>query len=339
MMVVASIAVLVGCAEKTPPVVVVYSSVDKEIAAPIFADFTKSTGIVVRASYKAEAAQSGSIAQTIYAERERPRCDLFWNNDILSTLLLERSGLLREYASPAAAKYPTSCRSSQNMWFGFAAQARVFIVNKNQIAEARRPDSLDDLTDPQWYERTAIAKPLYGTSATHADCLFQAWGDAKAEEFFHAVKRNARILADNRAVAHAVASGQLAFGLTDSGAAVAELTTGSPVTLVYPDQEPGGLGTLFVPNTLALVKDAPHPHEAELLLDYLLSPAVERRLAEGPAARIPLQPGVTPSDRVKTPGQVVAMNADFAAAADRWATASNSLRTDFAVQSDGDAEK
>ena len=326
--------VLAGCSERVAPreEVVVYSAVDKEIAAPIFADFTRSTGIIVRASYKVDTAQAGSIAQTIYAERERPRCDLFWNNDILSTLLLERSELLRPYASPAAAQYPASCRSPNNMWFGFAAQARVLIVNMNQIAEARRPDSIEDLIDPQWYDRAAIAKPLYGTSATHADCLFQSWGNAKAQEFYNSVKRNARILADNREVAHAVATGQLAFGLTDSGAAVAELTAGNPVTLIYPDQAEGRLGTLYIPNTLALVKDSPHQREAEQLLDYLLSPAVERRLAEGPTAQIPLQSGVAASDRVKTPAQVRAMPADFPAAANHWDTTAKFLQSDFSAQ-------
>lgn len=320
---------VVGCDEEMPREVAVYSAIDNEIAAPIFAEFTKATGIIVRASYKADAAQAGSFAQTIYDERERPRCDLFWNNDILSTLLLERRGLLRPCASPAAARFPSSCRSPQNLWFGFAAQARVFIVNVNQLAEARRPDSIEDLTDPQWYERTAIAKPLYGTSATHADCLFQTWGDAKAHEFYSAVKRNARILADSREVAHAVATGQLAFGLTDSGAAVVEMTAGHPVTIVYPDQAEGGLGTLFIPNTLALVKDSPHQKEAEQLLDYLLSPEVERRLTDGPTAHIPLQSGVPASDRVKTPAQVRAMPADFSAAAENWHLVAEFLQAEF----------
>jgi len=145
------------------------------------------------------------------------------------------------------------------------------------------------------------------------------------------VKHNARILADNRAVAHAVATGQLAFGLTDSGAAVAEMSAGSPVAVVYPDQAPGGLGTLFIPNTLALVKNSPHPDEAELLLEYLLSPAVESRLADEPTAHIPLQAGVTASNRVKTAEQVRAMKADFSAAADHWGRTAKSLRAEFAV--------
>ena len=74
-----------------------------------------------------------------------------------------------------------------------------------------------------------------------------------------------------------------------------------PVAIVYPDQGRQQIGTLFIPNTLALIKDSPHQKEAEKLLDYLLSADVESRLAAGPSAQIPLRPGVAASPRVKTP--------------------------------------
>ncbi len=92
------------------------------------------------------------------------------------------------------------------MWYGFAARARVLIVNTNQVAEERRPKSIRDLTDPQWYDRCGIAKPLFGTTATHAACLFAAWGDDKAKDFFRGVKRNAHIMSGNKQVAEAVAA-------------------------------------------------------------------------------------------------------------------------------------
>src|SRR5690606_9542611 len=108
--------------------------------------------------------------------------DLFWNNEILNTLRLERQGLLRAYKAPAAPDYPASMQSPKGLWYGFAARARVLIVNTNQLGEGRRPKSIRDLADAQWYERCAIAKPLFGTTATHAACLFAAWGDEKAQD-------------------------------------------------------------------------------------------------------------------------------------------------------------
>ena len=79
----------------------------------------------------------------------------------------------------------------QGLWYGFAARARVLMVNTNQLPEERRPKSIHDLTDPQWYDRCGIAKPLFGTTATQAACLFAAWGDDKAKDFFRDVKHNA----------------------------------------------------------------------------------------------------------------------------------------------------
>ena len=54
----------------------------------------------------------------------------------------------------------------------------------------------------------------------------------------------------------------MAFGLTDTDDAMGEVDAGSPVAIVYPDREPGQLGTLFIPNTLAMIKGAPHPDTA-----------------------------------------------------------------------------
>src|SRR3970282_1962735 len=98
-----------GCGGETkPPEVVVYTALDQEFSAPIFEGFTQETGVVVRSKFDTESTKTVGLAQAIIAERQRPRCDLFWNNEILNTLRLEREGLLRPYYSPAAGAYPPS---------------------------------------------------------------------------------------------------------------------------------------------------------------------------------------------------------------------------------------
>jgi iron(III) transport system substrate-binding protein len=320
---------LFGCGEHKSREVIDYTALDEEFSKPIIENFKNGTGIVVLPKFDTESTKTVGLVQAILTERNRPRCDLFWNNEILHTLRLQRAGLLRAYASPAAGEYPAGMRSPDGLWYGFAARARILIVNTAQIGEERRPKTLNDLADPQWYERCGIAKPLFGTTATHAACLFAALGNEEAKELFRNVKRNARIMSGNKQVAQAVAGGSLAFGLTDTDDAIVEIEKGMPVAIVYPDQGDDQLGTLFIPNTLALIKDSPNPEEAEKLLDYLLSSDVERRLADGPSAQIPLRQGVPASPRVKTPAEVRAMNVDWAAAADQWDSASEFLKAEF----------
>ena len=89
------LAAMSGCGEKKPPEVVVYTAEDQPFAQSIFDDFTRETGIIVRAKFDTESTKTVQLVQEIIQERERPRCDLFWNNEVLNTIRLEKQGLLR----------------------------------------------------------------------------------------------------------------------------------------------------------------------------------------------------------------------------------------------------
>ncbi len=313
------------------PRVVVYTALDQEFSRPVFERFTEQTGITVLAKFDTESTKTVGLTQALFAERDRPRCDLFWNNEIVNTLRLDQAGLLASYDSPMAAAYPKQYRSAQGNWHGFAARARVLIVNTDLVAAADEPTSILDLTDAEWKDRVAIAKPLAGTTASHAACLFATWGEEKAQAYFQKLKQNAQVLSGNKQVALAVARGELSFGLTDTDDAIIELEKGLPVKIVYPDQGEEGIGALFIPNTLALIAEGPNRAEAERLVEFLLSPEVESMLAAGPSAQIPLNPAVEKSPRVESPQTVRAMQVDFEAAAKQWNAAAKFLQKEFAT--------
>jgi len=190
------------------------------------------------------------------------------------------------------------------------------------VADGDRPKSIEDLANPKWRGKAGIARPLFGTTATHAACLFAALGDEKARDYFQRLKANqVQVLSGNKQVAQRVSAGQIAFGLTDTDDANIELEAGHPVAIVYPDQGEGQLGTLFIPNTLALIKGSPNHERAKALVDYLLSPDVEATLAAGPSAQIPLNSSVKTKLRVETPATMRAMQVDFAKAAEKWESA------------------
>jgi iron(III) transport system substrate-binding protein len=320
-----------GCWSASGPEVTVYTAQDSEFAEPIFAGFTEHAGVAVRPKYDTESTKTVGLAEAILAERARPRCDIFWNNEVLNTLRLDKRGLLDVYRPAIAASYPAADRSPRGTWHGFAARARVLVVNANLLKPVERPHSVLALADPRWHGRSGIAKPLFGTTATHAACLFALWGNEKAKDFFLRLKANdVQIMSGNKQVALAVAAGRLAFGLTDTDDAITEQEKGAPLVIVYPDQETHEMGTLFIPNTLAILRGSPHPEAARRLIDYLLSPQVEIALAEGPSAQIPLGSQVRGKLRVETPQTVRPMAVDFSAAAEKWDVAAAFLRDLFA---------
>lgn len=319
-----------GCWFSADSQVVVYTALDPEFSEPILEDFTRQTGIVALPKLDVESTKTVGLTTAIIAEAGRPRCDLFWNNEILNTLRLQEKGLLEVYRSPAAEPFPEMYRDRAGMWVAFAARARVLIVNTDLVPESERPISIYDLADPKWNGKVGIAKPLFGTTATHAACLFAVLGPEKAKQWFERLQENEiRIEAGNKQVALSVASGRLAFGLTDTDDALVMIDGGYPVTIVYPDRGENDMGTLFIPNTLAIIKNSPNRQQARRLVDYLLRPEIEARLAQGKSGQIPLNPQVGVEVRVETPRTVKAMQVDFHEAVKHWDAAAVFLRDQF----------
>jgi iron(III) transport system substrate-binding protein len=311
--------------------VVVYSALDREFAEPILQAYGKRTGVDVLPKFDVESTKTVGLTELLIHESPRPQCDVFWNNEILNTLRLKEKGLLAPFHPSHADDVPATYKAGDGTWYGFAARARILLVNTSIVSEADRPRGIHDLLDPKWKGRIGIAKPLAGTTATHAACLFAAWGDEKASKFFQDLKANGvQVLSGNKQVATAVSSGQVAFGLTDTDDAMGEILAGQPVAIVYPDREPDGIGTLFIPNVLSIMKGAPHFEAAEALASDLLSPEVEATLAEGPSVQIPLLTTTRASARVETPRTVHAMTADFEAAARIWDKVARFLTAEFA---------
>ena len=323
------LSISTGCITKSEKQLIVYTALDREFSQPIFDAFTEETGIQVLAKFDTESTKTVGLANSILAESKRPRCDLFWNNEILNTLRLQRRDLLRPLTPTNAAKLPTEFRSPKGLWHGFAARARILIVNTERLDAPQRPQSIRELADPKWQDRVGMAKPLFGTTATHAAVLYHTWGEEEARKFFQGVNANAKILSGNKQVALAVARGQLDWGITDTDDAMVEIEKGMPVAIVYPDQDEGGLGTLFIPNTLAAIRGSGNSENADRLVEYLLSAKVEKRLAQGPSAQIPLLPGLEQHARVESPSTIHAMQVDFDQAAEMWDTASKDLHEEF----------
>jgi iron(III) transport system substrate-binding protein len=186
-----------------------------------------------------------------------------------------------------------------------------------------------------------MARPQFGTSATQAACLFEVLGPDKARAWYRGLKANdVQIAPGNKQVAEWVGLGRTprgqpaAVGITDPDDALAEVRAGKDVTIILPDHDApadGRMGTLFIPNTLMILKGCPNPTGARRLVDYLLSPAVEAKLAESDSHQIPLNPEVQAKLPKEIEGARTArhMQVDFGRAADLWEEAQQFVIAEF----------
>lgn len=316
---------LVGCGAKPEAEVLLYSNQPREFVGPLLSSFHRGVEGKVQPTAKFEVAGNDQrLVDQLIAAKDRPVADLFWDTGLLDTFRLQKAGMLQPHRWRVEPGYPTGMRASDGTWCGFAARARVLLVNTEALPDPSQwPTSVDELADPKWRGRCALANPSGtnsggGTATMHAAVIRLLKGDAKAASWFEAVSKNAVVLPDNTAVAIAVSSGRVDWGLTDSDIAVIERDRLRPVELKFPDQESNQPGTLRIPSTLSIVRGAPHPKAAALLADFLISGKIEDRLAMGDSAQLPLSRDATHRPRVLGDRPVRWIQVDFERAAQAW---------------------
>jgi iron(III) transport system substrate-binding protein len=304
-------ALLANCGKPLDePVVVCYTSTDQVFAEPILKAFEEQSGIRVRAKYDTEETKTTGLVNLIQAEKSNPQADVFWSSETGRAIALKQAGCLAAHSSPNAEGIPTGFKDPEGYWTGFSARARVILYN-TELVKVNPPSSVMELIDPAWQGKAAIANPLFGTTSFHAAALFLRLGDAQARDFFRRARENGvQILPSNGAVKDAVSDGRVAWGLMDTDDANVALEDGRSVAVVFPDQE--GAGTVIIPNTVSLLAGAPHPETGKKLVDYLLSPQVEQRLAELDCVQMPLRPGVPTPPGVRTVSSIDAQEVDYA---------------------------
>jgi len=153
---------------------------------------------------------------------------------------------------------------------------------------------------------------MFGTTSMHAAALFQVLGVEKATQFFEQFTANGgRMLSSNGEVRRRVSAGDFEIGLTDSDDVNVALKDSQPVGFILPDQE--GMGTLLVPNAAVIVRYAPHAQNGRAFVSFLVSPEVEKLLAESEAAQIPLRQSLSaPPLFGRELGQMRLMPVDYA---------------------------
>ena len=186
----------------------------------------------------------------------------------------------------------------------------MLIYNPAALAGEAPPASIFALTQSGWRARVTMAYPLFGTTATHVAALYALLGAERAEAYLTGLVENGLIVVDGNAMTRdLVVAGEAAVGFTDTDDAWVAIAAGKPVRMLFPDAD--GLGTLLIPNTLALIDGGPNPTAGRRLIDYLLSHEVERRLAFADSMQIPLREMVERPPHVPYLDAIRAMDVDY----------------------------
>jgi len=301
---------LAGCKKNTKKVVV-YTSVDQVYSEKIFKAYEKATGVTVIPKYDMEAQKTVGIVNGLIGEKSAPQADVFWNGEILQTILLKESDVLEKTTLSNAKDLPEAFVDKDGKWFAFGGRARVLIYNKTLISREECPKTMEALAQGANVAKTGLAYPIFGTTATQAAVLYSFWGPAKAKAYYQDLQKNKiSILDGNGVVKDYVSQKKLAMGLTDTDDALSEMAGNKDLDILFMDQGTNEMGTLVIPNSVAKIKNGPNPEQSDLFMNYLISTATEQLLVDDGWIQIPVHDSVKVSDAVGS-AKIKIMAADF----------------------------
>jgi iron(III) transport system substrate-binding protein len=181
---------------------VIYSGRSENLVAPLMERFTQETGIPVEVRYGGTA----ELAATILEEGENSPADVFFAQDAGSLGALAEAGRLTVLPDDLLNKVDARFRSPNGAWVGASGRARTLVYNTERVQESDLPQSVLDLTGPQWKDKV-------GWAPTNAS--FQSFVTAMRQWLEAMLANGVQSFDNNAAIVEAVGRGEILGGLVN----------------------------------------------------------------------------------------------------------------------------
>ncbi|MGE0253702.1 MAG: Fe(3+) ABC transporter substrate-binding protein [Alphaproteobacteria bacterium] len=280
----------------------VYSYRQPALIDPLFAAFTKETGIRVNVV----SADKGLI-ERLRQEGANSPADLLLSVGIDQIVDAVDAGVTQPVKSDVLEKrIPANLRDPQGQWFALTMRARIVYAGKKS-PEANAIKTYEELADPKFKGKICTRPGSHPYQIGLLSAYIAHHGEARAEAWLTGLKANLAQKAggNDRSQVKAVMEGKCAISLGNTyyyGYMLAEpeqKAWAEAVNPVFPTL--GGAGTHVNISGISLTRAAPHKAEAIKLLEYMVSDEAQRLYAEK-NNEYPVVQGVALSDVVKNMG-------------------------------------
>jgi iron(III) transport system substrate-binding protein len=274
---------LYQAAKKEGTVVWYTSLIINQAVRPLVAAFNKRyPGIEVQ--YSRGDSGPNAIKVLDEARAGKVQGDVF--DGIATTPPLLKAGLVEKFVPTDVDKYPAASRDPEGRWnalvvYFLTPGINTDLVGKDEIKTAQ------DLLNPKWKGKIAWGTEPSSGAPAYVGAVLMSMGGDKGMAFLRALAKQdvVNVDATNRAVLDQVILGQYAIALSifDHHADISA-KKGAPVAWLKVEPIPAPF------HSIGLVKNAPHPNAAKLLIDFLLSEEGQRAFAE--VGYLPAMPSV-----------------------------------------------
>jgi iron(III) transport system substrate-binding protein len=300
------------CADSAGESITVYSGRTENLMEPVFDAFVCESGIDVEVRW----ADSAQLALLIDEEGDRTAADVYLSRSPGPVGFLQANDLLGQLNQSTLDLVDERYRDPNGQWVGFTGRKRVLVYNVDNVEESELPDSVFELTDPEW--KGIVAIPATNGSFVDWFTVFRAQnGDEVATQWLDdMVANDAHFYANNRAIVEAVGRGEIEVGLVNhyynfqEQAALGDDHRGQNYDFSDDD-----IGSLLLITAAAIPAASDDVDSAHALINFLLSEPAQTYFTDE-TLEYPLASDVEPNDALPPLDAGGASAVDFASLGD-----------------------
>jgi iron(III) transport system substrate-binding protein len=283
---------------------VIYSGRQEALVQPVVDDFEADTGIEVSVRY----GNTAQLAAQIIEEGDRTKADVYFSQDGGALGALTKQDMLARLPADVLDLVDPRYRADDGSWIGTSARARVIVYDPDQVAEADVPDSVFELTEPQWKGKVGIS-PSNASFEAFVTAMRVLHGEDKARQWLEGMAANDVQLFDNNVlILNAAEDGVIALGLINHyywyEQVAEEGLEAVPARLKFlPGGDPGALVNVAGVGVLAATD---REDDAISFVKYLLGPDAQTYFAQDTKEYpliddIPIADGLPPLGSLQSP--------------------------------------
>jgi iron(III) transport system substrate-binding protein len=303
---------LAGCAteptSESDGEVVVYAGRDEALIAPLIAQFTEETGIVVDVRY----GSTPELSALLLEEGEQSPANVFLSQDAGALGALSNAGLLAQLPSDITDAVYGEYTSKDDTWVGVTGRARVIAYDSENLSSAEVPDSVLELIGTEWNGRVGFP-PGNASFQSFVTALRVLEGEEVAEQWVADVAKNSPVLTEkNGATLDLVNSGQLDLALInhyywyERAAELGEENMRAQLKFL-----PGDAGGIVNVTGAAILKKSAQDKDALEFVKFLVSESAQEYFVTS-TFEYPLVPRIDSPAGLPTLEELVNTNLDLA---------------------------
>ena len=259
-----------GAAADAEGPLTVYSGRSEELVDEILTGFTEESGIDVEVRY----GDTAELAATIINEGEASPADVYYAQDAGALGALQSEGLFASLPEELLDKVDPAFASTSGEWVGVTGRVRVMTYNTDTMTEDEVPDSVFDLTDPEWEGRVSWA-PTNGSFQSFVTAMRVTEGEEATREWLEGMVANdVQVFENNSSQVEAVGRGEVDIALVNHYYLLRFLAEDPdfPAANKYLEGDIGGLVNV---SGVGILESSDQPDAGEQFVAYMLSDEVQ----------------------------------------------------------------